>query len=156
MNDLNNLDAERAIEWEKGWKAGLITVDEGETITPGEYRTDYRWNGWLCPRMTFDAAELHLRAVAQSSPDYYMVMLDGEDFILVDVNEPTMEHAVEIFAPDDKGWYSPGYMGWCWEDAERWGAELGKCSNHAGIHERLDGIETSDAPCIGWLAWSES
>lgn len=104
------------------WAAGRITVDEGETIVDGEYRTDQRWNGWLCPRMKADACEQVLRAIAEFQPENYLIMLDGDRYVIWDDNYADAFHpvtgecdAVEIHAPDDDGWYYPGYMGWCWE-----------------------------------------
>lgn len=115
MNDLNNLDAEKALEWEKGWIPGRITVDECATVVDAEYRGDYRWNGWLCPRIKFDAAMEVLRAIAEVAPDQWIIMLDGEDFILYDLNDEGSGYEVEVHSPTEDGWYSPGYMGWCWE-----------------------------------------
>jgi len=106
------------------WKAGKITVDEGVTVVDGEYRTDVRWNGWLCPRMQFDAVEQVLRAIAQDAPDDCIIMLGENDyyryFVAYDLNDEGSGYEVEVFVPDLHGWYSPGYMGWCWEDAEPW------------------------------------
>jgi hypothetical protein len=101
------------------WKAGYVTVDEGDTIVPGEWRTDYRWNGWLCPRMKFESIERVLRALAVET-EHFTVMLDGLDFVLLEhVYEDEPDYEAEIFSPDEDGWYYPGYMGWCWEEAPR-------------------------------------
>jgi hypothetical protein len=110
---------DRMPNWEDGWAAGRITVDDGETIIDAEYRTDQRWNGWLCPRMKFDAAMEALRALAGYQPGEFILMLvEGEyydAFVLYEevyADEPGYEP--EIFVPDLHGWYSPGYMAWCW------------------------------------------
>lgn len=100
-----------------GWIAGFVTVDEGHTIVPGEWRDDYRWNGWLCPRMKRDAVEHVFQGIAQDTPDW-LFAVDGDTFILLEhVYADDSKYEIEVFEPDEDGWYYPGYMGWCWEEA---------------------------------------
>jgi len=139
MKNSNHLDAAaRAAKWEMGWVDGRITVDENETVVDGQYRNDQRWNGWLCVRMKFDAAMEVLRALAESQPDEFILMLDGENFILWEANyaykyvfETTPDgrgrigrpagldpdYEPEVFGPFEGGWYGPGSWAWCWEEA---------------------------------------
>lgn len=103
-----------------GWIAGTVTVDEGETIVPGEYRDDYRWNGWLCPRLKRDAVERVFQGIAQDTPDW-LIGVDGDTFyLLMHVYADDSEYELDVFEPDEEGWYYVGYMGWCWENGEDW------------------------------------
>lgn len=100
-----------------GWIAGFVTVDEGHTVVPGEWRDDYRWNGWLCTRLKRDAVETVLRGIAADTPDW-LIALDGDTFILLEhVYETDEQFEISFFEPDEEGWYYVGYMGWCWEQA---------------------------------------
>lgn len=133
----NPLDAAaKRAAWEQGWVPGRITVDESATVVDGFYRNDQRWNGWLVVRMDRDACEQVLRALAESQPDEFILMVDGDDYILWEANyaykyvfEPTPDgrgrigrpagldpdYEPEVFGPSADGWYSPGSFGWCWE-----------------------------------------
>lgn len=98
------------------WQQGLLTPDGGETFVPGEFRTDYRWNGWLVPRLPWDSAVL----VAQSlSPDEYAVSIDYESRVISYTLHDYADDGPEVFAADEDGMYHLGSMSWCWEnDAE--------------------------------------
>ncbi len=97
------------------WAEGSITVDEGLTVVQGQYRTDLRWNGWLCVRLTLDNAIRILTALtrgAEGDPEGLAFEMDGNVIV---VREQGPE--VEIYEPDADGMYSLGYAAWCWEEA---------------------------------------
>lgn len=101
----------------QNWTPGLISVDDDLTVVEAEYVTDYRWNGWLCPRMKRDAVERVLAGLAEvNNPAEFHALIDGENFIVVTDWSPE-DLEVEVFEPDAEGWYSPGYAGWCWSKA---------------------------------------
>ena len=94
-----------------GWIPKRVTVDEGETIVDAEVMDDYRWNGWLCPRMK--RAEALKVAEALGRTDFWELEVNGDVFTLTsDGADP------EVYEPDENGWYYPGTMGWCWESAD--------------------------------------
>lgn len=93
------------------WRAARVTVDDGATVVDAEVRTDVRWNGWAVPRMTRDACETVLAAIAADGP--YIVMADGDDYLLF-WDEEDDDDALERIAPNADGSYSPGAFAWCW------------------------------------------
>lgn len=106
-----------------GWIPMKVTVDEGRTVVEAEVRDDYRWNGWLCPRMRYDQAVKALRGLEQDEHSNLELRIVRGQFngppvlVLLDHDRAEDEQEEQISADFD-GWYAPGHMGWCWEDAQ--------------------------------------
>lgn len=116
---MTTIAAARAPEW----APGQLTID-GQVTVPGEWRTDLRWNGWLCPRLRHDATEEVLAWVADSlahdDPDATIVAVsdDGATYYLWERSyETDPGYTPETLTATPDGWYSPGHAAWCWSEA---------------------------------------
>lgn len=101
----------------RDFTSGHLTVDDGKTVVPGEWLTNERWNGWLCPRLRRDAVEQVLAALAEDPYADLLVALDDERFLLWDyAYEKEQDYEPEVVAPDPEGWYWLGAWAWCWSE----------------------------------------
>lgn len=128
---------------EPTWEWDWITVDEGDLIIYAQYRTDYRWNGWLCPRMTWEQALAVVGKLMLDASDYYRVEMRGAGVIAIIRSEDGYEEHPEdadVYAPDADGMYHIGAMSWCWEKADGFAVDF-DTAEEAGMDGTLRGLD---------------
>lgn len=93
------------------YDAGLVTI-EGEITVPGQYRTDYFWNGWLMVGLDPWATVRVLDWITSADPAVTWEW-DGDVLVYRDANHDE-EDVEERYEPDADGLYALGSGGWVW------------------------------------------
>lgn len=96
--------------------SALVTTD-GENIFPAYIDPDRRWNGWVIPAFTREAAQQVMdwtnNAAAEYPDGFASARWDGENIILHEAWWDEGEQD-EVIEPSADGRYGIGAMAWTW------------------------------------------
>lgn len=115
----------------------IDATDEDEVFT-ALVRTDYHWNGWLCPRFDREQAERVAKMVGDNddpnNPDGVSVRWEGDTVIFFFRSYADEEgYEGERYAPDADGMYDIGSMSWTWSEAPEEGYDYEEGEREAEI-----------------------
>lgn len=104
-------------EWGALWESGPICLDELVTVF-GQYPVNFRWNGWLTPRMDALAVEVVFAALYEmGDTDPFTATHEwAEDGSLIVTEYDGDTPYPEVLQPDEDGLYALGSHAWTWQE----------------------------------------
>lgn len=99
------------------WASGPIAIDEGPTVM-GQYPTNFRWNGWLCPHIDPLSVEQVMAWLGEMEEDQPSPTHEWrEDGALLLTEYDGLDAYTEVLEPDADGLYALGAYAWVWSEA---------------------------------------
>lgn len=96
------------------WRSGYVTIPGVIPVIAADIN-GVRWNGWVVPRFTREAAEQVAKASVEKG-DYESWEWENDCLVMTFKPEASEDDEASMWTPDPDGKYQVGAYEWTWEE----------------------------------------